>query len=116
MHEYSIVQALIDQCEELAVTNNASAITKVVVKIGQYSAVDPHLLQTAFDTFKDQTVCRNAELVMTLQPLVIRCSECHKESVLDQPHYICPVCQSIDICVIDGEDMILMSLEMDSYK
>ena len=113
MHEYSIVQALIEQCEALAVTNNATVITKVVVKIGKYSGVEPHLLETAFDTFKDQTVCTNAEFVMILQLLVIRCSDCQKESVLDQPHYVCPVCQSIDIHVIDGEDMMLMSLEME---
>ncbi|MCF6201754.1 MAG: hydrogenase maturation nickel metallochaperone HypA, partial [Hydrogenimonas sp.] len=30
MHEYSIVQALIDQCEEHAKRNGASKITKVV--------------------------------------------------------------------------------------
>jgi hydrogenase nickel insertion protein HypA len=113
MHEYSIVQALIDQCEELAVSNKASVITKVVVKIGKYSGVEPHLLQIAFETFKDQTVCKDAEFVMSIQPLVIICSDCQQESVLDQPHYICPVCESHNIRVTDGEDMMLMSLEME---
>lgn len=113
MHEYSIVQALIDQCEALAVTNNATVITKVVVKIGKYSGVEPHLLEIAFETFKDQTVCKDAEFVMTIQPLVIICSDCQQENVLDQPHYICPACQSLDIRVTDGEDMMLMSLEME---
>ncbi|MDQ1298067.1 MAG: hydrogenase nickel incorporation protein HypA/HybF [Campylobacterota bacterium] len=114
MHEYSIVQALIDQCETLSADNKASAITKVVVKIGQYSGVEPHLLETAFETFKEQTICKNAEFVMNIQPLVVECSDCQKQSVLDTPHYVCPKCQSIDIRVIDGEDMMLMSLEMES--
>lgn len=113
MHEYSIVQALIDQCEALAVSNKASAISKVVVKIGQYSGVEPHLLEVAFETFKERTICDHAEFIMNLQPLVIICSDCQKESVLDQPHYVCPVCQSLNIRVIDGEEMILMSLEME---
>lgn len=113
MHEYSIVQALINQCEALAVTNKASAITKIVVKIGQYSGIEPHLLETAFETFKERTICERAQFVMNVQPLVVHCTDCQKESVLDQPHYICPVCQSIDIRVIDGEEMMLMSLEMD---
>ena len=113
MHEYSIVQALIDQCETLAVANKASAITKVVVKIGKYSGVEPHLLETAFETFKAATVCDSAEFVMNIQPLVIMCSNCQTQSILDQPHYVCPVCQNLDIHVIDGEDMILMSLEME---
>jgi hydrogenase nickel incorporation protein HypA/HybF len=113
MHEYSIVQALIDQCEALAVTHNASAVSKVVVKIGQYSGVEPYLLETAFETFKERTVCHDAQFVMTIQPLVIVCYECGEESVLDQPHYICPICQSLDIRVTDGEEMMLMSLEME---
>ncbi|MDD5211675.1 MAG: hydrogenase maturation nickel metallochaperone HypA [Sulfuricurvum sp.] len=113
MHEYSIVQALIDQCETLAVDNKASAITKVVVKIGQYSGVEPYLLQTAFETFKERTICERAHFVMNVQPLVIVCSDCQRTSILDKPHYTCPECQGIDIRVIDGEDMMLMSLEME---
>lgn len=27
--------------------------------------------------------------------------------------YLCPVCQSIDIQVVDGKDMMFMSLEME---
>lgn len=114
MHEYSIVQALIDQCETLASQNKASAITKVVVKIGKYSGVEPHLLETAFETFKEKTLCENAEFVMNVQPLAIVCADCQTQSRLDQPHYVCPVCQSLDIKVVDGEDMLLMSLEMEA--
>ena len=57
MHEYSIVQSLIDTCYENAKANNASKVLKVVVKIGVMSGVEPDLLQTAFDTFKEDTIC-----------------------------------------------------------
>jgi hydrogenase nickel incorporation protein HypA/HybF len=50
MHEYSIVQSLLNQCGYNAKVNDA---TKVVVKIG----VEPDLLKTAFDTFKEGTMC-----------------------------------------------------------
>ncbi len=80
MHEYSIVQALLDQCEQHAAANDAKSITKVVVKIGQFSGVETHLLEVAFDTFKEKTVCDRAEFVLTVD---------------------------------DGEEMYLMSLEME---
>ncbi|MEA3371493.1 MAG: hydrogenase maturation nickel metallochaperone HypA, partial [Campylobacterota bacterium] len=41
MHEYSIVQSLIDSCEEHLKENNATKVTKVVVKIGVLSGVEP---------------------------------------------------------------------------
>ena len=56
MHEYSVVQSLLESCEEHARVNEASKVTKVVVKIGVLSGVEPDLLKTAFDTFKEQTV------------------------------------------------------------
>ena len=54
MHEYSVVQSLLESCEEHARQNDAKKVTKVVVKIGVLSGVEPDLLQTAFDTFKEQ--------------------------------------------------------------
>ena len=81
MHEYSIVQALLDQCEDHAKEHNATAVTKVVVKIGKYSGVEPHLLEVAFETFKEKTICSDAEFILTED---------------------------------DGDDMYLMSLEMES--
>ena len=60
MHEYSIVQALLDQCEEHAKANDSTKVTKVVTKIGKLSGFEPHLLETAFETFKEKTVCDGA--------------------------------------------------------
>lgn len=112
MHEYSIVQALLEQCEEHAKKNNATSVSKVVVKIGIMSGVEPHLLDTAFNTFKEKTVCDSAEFIMNIQPLLIECQSCNTTTQLDNPHYACPHCQSLDISVIDGEDMFLMQLEL----
>jgi len=64
MHEYSVVQALLNQCEEVAAQNEATKVMKVIVKIGVLSGVEPHLLQVAFDTFKEKTICDEAELIL----------------------------------------------------
>ena len=112
MHEYSIVQSLIESCEENARANNAKEITKVVVKIGVMSGVEPQLLQTAFDTFKEVSICANAELIINIQQIVIRCQKCNIESKIEQGNYRCPKCQSMELDVLDGDDIYLMSLEM----
>jgi len=113
MHEYSIVQSLLNSCEENAAKNNATKVTKVVVKIGVMSGVEPDLLQTAFDTFKEQTLCDEAEFIINIQPVVIKCNECEKESTLKKNEYACIHCESVDIEILDGEDMFLMQLEME---
>jgi hydrogenase nickel insertion protein HypA len=113
MHEYSIVQALLVQCEEIAEANDATKITKVVVKIGVMSGVEPHLLEVAFNTFKESGVTKDSEFVMNIQPLSIECHNCKRVSELEKMHYCCPHCESQDLTVVDGEDMFLMSLEME---
>lgn len=113
MHEMSIVQALIEQCETQAKLNDAKKILSVDIKIGVLSGVEPHFLKTTFDTFKEQTICDKATLNMNIQKIVVACKECGKKSTLTQNHFICPKCKSEEIDVIDGEDMMLMRLEME---
>ena len=112
MHEYSIVQSLLESCEEHAKQNESTSVVKVIVKIGVLSGVEPDLLQTAFDTFKEKTVCDGAEFIINHQKVVIACLSCDEESTLEKNEFLCPKCQSNQIKVIDGEDMFLMSLEM----
>lgn len=112
MHEYSIVQSLLNSCEENARANDSDKVTKVVVKIGVMSGVEPDLLQSAFDTFKEGTMCESAEFIINIQPVVIKCLKCGEESTLAKNEYNCPKCESIELNVIDGEDMFLMSLEL----
>ncbi|UAL41691.1 hydrogenase maturation nickel metallochaperone HypA [Shewanella inventionis] len=114
MHEYSIVMSLMEQCEELALANSAKSIEQVELKIGILSGVEPALLAQAFDTFKLETRCHNAKLVMNIQPLVLQCRTCDKQSEVQERTIICPVCNSHHTQVIDGEDMMLMQLVLDT--
>jgi len=113
MHEYSVVQALLEQIENTAQQNHATKVTKIVTKIGVMSGIEAHLLEIAFNTFKEKTICEDASFIMHIQPIKVLCRECNKESELEKVHYCCPKCQSINLDVIDGEDMFLMSLEME---
>ncbi|MBU1667569.1 hydrogenase maturation nickel metallochaperone HypA [bacterium] len=113
MHEYSIVQSLLDSCEEYAQANDAINVTKVVVKIGVMSGVEPDLLQTAFNTFKEHTMCEEAEFVINIQPILIKCNACEQESTLSKNEYGCPICQGVDVDILDGEEMYLMQLELE---
>ncbi len=112
MHEYSIVQSLLESCEEHAKQNEADEVTKVIIKVGVLSGVEPDLLQTAFDTFKEKTICDKAEFIINIQKVLIKCNDCKTQSTLEKHEFDCPSCKSVNIEVLDGEDMYLMSLEM----
>ncbi len=113
MHEFSVVQSLMGLIEENVRKNNAKSVSKVVVKIGKLSGIEPHLLKIAFDTFKEKTVCENAELEMIIQDVVAKCEDCKNEFIVEDNRFVCPICKSFNLNIIDGEDMYLMSLELD---
>ena len=113
MHEYSIVDSLLQLTTEHATKHNATKVIKLEVKIGALSGVEPELLKTAFETFKEGTICEKAEFIMHIQPAVIECLDCKKKSELLNNEYLCPNCKSSNIKIIDGEDMYLMSMELE---
>ncbi len=113
MHEYSIVQALLDGCEENVIKNKARKVVEVIIKIGVTSGVEPELLKTAFDTFKLKTVCNDALLTINMQDIKVRCEDCAYEQEIQKYMYACPKCKGHNLKIIDGEDMYLMQLVME---
>jgi hydrogenase nickel insertion protein HypA len=77
------------------------------------SGIEIHLLRVAFDTFKEGTMCEDAKLFINEQKLKLRCRDCGDEYEIDEIIYKCRNCGSLSMDVIDGEDMYLMSLEME---
>lgn len=67
MHEYSIVQSLLDSCEEHCKNNSASTTSRVTIQIGEFSGVEPKLLLIAFDTFKEQSDCAKNALLEIIE-------------------------------------------------
>ena len=113
MHEYSIVQNLLDLCEQNAVANNATKVHRVVVGIGEMSSVEPQLLKTAFDTFKLDTMAESAVMEIQRTPLKAECFDCSADFVPTMSNFLCPKCGSANTKLISGDELLLLSLEIE---
>ena len=111
MHEYSIVDSLL-QLAEHAIKNNATKVTKLEIKIGVLSGVEPELLKTAFETFKEGTMCEDAEFIMRIQTVVIKCEECGFEGELKKDEYLCPNCKSSKLSISKTKPSLSFILEL----
>jgi len=112
MHEYFIVQNIIKTVEEILNNYPDKKVVKIVLVIGKFSGVEPDLLKTALEFFKKGTPLEDAEIFLELTDLKIKCKECKKEFFRDKWNVICPYCQSLNTEVIQGEEMILKTLEL----
>ncbi len=109
MHELSIVQSMLDICEK---RSGGNQISKIVVKIGKMSGIEPHFLKESFDIFKEDTLCSDALMQINLVDIKIRCNECDKESLVENYDFHCPNCKSSNTTQIAGQEMYIEYIEL----
>lgn len=76
MHEYSIVAALVEQVGQQVAAHGAESVRRVVVSIGELSGVDAGLLASAYDVFREKTICDGAELEIRRVDASWACGSC----------------------------------------
>lgn len=113
MHELSIVASLFETLDEKAREHRARKITRVKLKVGRLAGVVPEFLLTAFDTYKEATIADGAELEIEETPVTVRCRKCGAETAKDDFIFACPACESTDIEVIDGLELLLDRIELE---
>ena len=109
MHEYSIVQSLVDSVRR-AIPPRA-AVHRIDVRIGELSGVDCELLATAFDVFRAGTVCEQASMTIDRIPARWQCSMCH--SPIERGAFLrCPSCGEA-ATLAAGDEIILQRIELE---
>ena len=112
MHELSLCQGLMRQVGKIARENDAEAVERIVLRIGGLSGVEPPLLAQAFEIARMGTVAENAELEMEEGPIVVKCNECGGSSAVPVNRLVCTYCGSWRVLVTEGEELLLVSLEL----
>jgi len=78
MHEYAIVQALLDRVEAEARGRGALAVHRLRVRVGELAGLDADLFATAFATFRAGTACAGAALDVERVPARWACPRCRR--------------------------------------
>ena len=111
MHEYSIVSALVDRVQREVDAYPGAVARRVHVRIGELAGVELELLQTAFTTFRERTVCADAELDIEQVPAMWRCARCNLP-IATGAVLRCPSCGRPAELSAGGE-IILQRIEME---
>ena len=112
MHEYSLVQALVERVEAEAAGRRAVAVHGLRVRIGELSGVDPELFQTAYDTFREGTICASAPLTLERVPAVWACPRC-RARVAPGAALRCPACDVPAALEPGGDALTLDRIELE---
>ena len=109
MHEYSIVQALIERVEQEAVARGASRVVRLWVRLGELSGVEPGLLATAYETFRERTICEGAPMELDRVAAAWACRRCDRPTA---GALCCERC-SAPAALVAGDEIFLSRIEME---
>jgi hydrogenase nickel incorporation protein HypA/HybF len=113
MHEYSIVQALVDSVEQhVAGTGVAPAlrVRHIRIEIGSLSGVSMELLQTAYETFREGTICAGAALEITPVDAQWACPRC--DAIIERGGVLrCTSCDAAAV-LTRGDEIVLRQIEL----
>lgn len=111
MHEYSIVQSLVDSVSDVVKENRGAAVHHVSIEIGELSGVDIDLLQTAYDTFREGTICERAPLTIERTPARWQCPKC--ASPIERGAILrCSACGE-PARMVSGDEILLRRVELE---
>jgi hydrogenase nickel incorporation protein HypA/HybF len=115
MHEASIAISVLDIVQTKCREERCSSVDSIRVRIGRAAGVMPDSLLFAFDASKDNTVAKNAKLIIESVPVGGVCKECKKEfTAADDAQYVfaCPLCGSTSFEITSGREMEIAEMEM----
>ena len=116
MHELGIANSILEATlSEMELYVTARPI-QVTVRIGVLAAVDPDALQFCFDALTRDTEFSALKLKIEICPRKHRCPACGAEFTVENYDFRCASCGEANTEFISGDQLELVSLEMEGYE
>ncbi|MDJ0695149.1 MAG: hydrogenase maturation nickel metallochaperone HypA [Mastigocoleus sp. MO_167.B18] len=109
MHELGITKNIVAIVTEYA---QGKKVNRVLLEIGQLSAIMPESIQFCFDVVSQGTVLASATLEILEIPGLGHCCECGKEFTLEKYVFRCD-CGSSKINIVTGEELKIKEIEVE---
>ena len=112
MHELAIAESLIEQVSAKAQAMGVKAVKSVTIKVGEYSGVCTEALSFAYGPLAEGTLLENSQLILQNSPFILYCPRCKKQWHPTQFRRSCEQCQSLEVKIISGRELDLVSMEV----
>jgi hydrogenase nickel incorporation protein HypA/HybF len=111
MHEISLVRNIFATIEAQHPDIPPGGIQCIYLQVGELSNVEPIALQNAFDAVIDNdSPYQNAQLEITVTPVLIYCDDCDKASGIKNYHFVCR-CGKPSKKIVQGDELLITRIE-----
>jgi hydrogenase nickel incorporation protein HypA/HybF len=115
MHEVSLVRTIFRTLEEQFPPEERAKLKAVQLKIGPLANVEPILLQNAFNAVMEEEAQGYGDLQLRVNmiPILIQCQACDQQSEVENYRFVCKNCGQPSGNVIQGNELLIESVEME---
>ena len=112
MHEISLVRTIAGTLEAEFSEEELNRLTKINLRVGLLSNVQPVLMQNAFGAVQEgEGKFKDVVLDIEVLPVIIRCEMCTHESQIDNYKFACANCGRPTSNVIQGNELLIHKVE-----
>ena len=113
MHELSIASAILERVYREGLRHPGVRITKVGLRVGALSGVDPEALSFGFETLVKDSPWEPLPLDIVLCPRKQRCLACSQVFVGEVMNTACPSCGNEITACISGDELDIEYIEVE---
>jgi hydrogenase nickel incorporation protein HypA/HybF len=110
VHELALTEELVRLAEASA---EGRTVTRLSVEVGELSAVVPEALRSCFEMCREDTLLSGAVLEIIPRAGSAHCRQCEREVELRSCLEPCPLCRQYALDWLQGQDVRLLSLEVE---
>jgi hydrogenase nickel incorporation protein HypA/HybF len=111
MHEYSIIQALLERVDAEVESRGATAVNRVRIRIGPLAGVEIDLLESAWGLCRVRTPCEMADLEIVRVKTRWTCSVCRRVIPVGGK-LVCDICGA-PAQLTEGDELVLEQVELE---
>jgi hydrogenase nickel incorporation protein HypA/HybF len=113
MHELGIASSIFETVQSEARHRPGARISRVGVRVGEFSSVDPEALKFSFEVLVKDTPFSTLPLEIELSPMRNRCPSCGHSFVVVDYATTCPQCGEQHTECVGGMELELAYLELE---
>jgi len=113
MHELAVTESLLNIASDYAIKNNAQRVISLNIITGKLSNIIGDSVQFYWDIISENTICEKSILIFNKIPAKFICQACDNEFEINSELIPCPICSSMDLRIIQGDEFLLNSIEIE---
>ncbi len=109
MHELALCRSVVATAAAHA---DGRPVARVHLQVGHLRQVVPEALDLAWRALTEGGALDGAELVVEAVPAVVRCRGCGAATTLEWPVLACGSCDSRDVELVSGEELLVVAIDV----